>query len=120
MSMATKITLQMDPTDRILLKRGLNKNGRAQLFFTNEVKRQCDPYTPKRNNIMISTAVVHPTCIEYVQPYSRRQYYENQGKGAEGTSNHGLRGKMWDKRMWADKGPQIVKAVANFCGGKVG
>ena len=118
--MAAKITLQMDPTDKILLRRNLNQNGKAQQFFTHEVRRQCDPYVPMRTGVLKNTAVEHVNYIEYIQPYARRQYYENQGKGAEGTSNHGLRGKMWDKRMWPDKGPQIVKAVANFCGGKVG
>lgn len=110
--MATKITLQMDPTDRILMRRYLNQNGKAQQFFTHEVRRQCDPYVPMRTGALKNTAVEHVNYIEYIQPYARRQYYEHRGNG--------LRGPRWDQRMWPDKGPQIVKAVANFCGGKVG
>ena len=32
--MATTVKIQMDPSDRILLKRNLNKNGLGQRFFT--------------------------------------------------------------------------------------
>ena len=62
--------------------------------------------------------------IEYVQPYARKQYYENKGTGTQGTTKHSqhnykcLRGKEWDKRMWADRGKEIVEATAKFCGGK--
>ena len=37
--MATKIKLQIDPADKILLKRKLNQNGKGQRFFTHEVRR---------------------------------------------------------------------------------
>lgn len=110
--MGTKITLQMDPADRILLRRNLNQNGKAQQFFTHEVRRQCDPYVPMRTGVLKDTAIEHDTYIEYVQPYARRQYYEHRGNG--------LRGPQWDRRMWPNRGPQIVQAVANYVGGKKG
>lgn len=119
----TRMTLQMDPTDRILLKRYLNKNGKAQKFFTHEVRRYCDPYVPFQTGILKGTAVEHENYIEYVQPYARRQYYENTGGGRRGTTKRSahnykcLRGKLWDKRMWADRGKEIVQSVAKFCGG---
>lgn len=108
-----KMALKMDPTDRILIKRSLNKNGKGQKFFTHEVRRHCDPYVPMREGILKGTAVEHEDYIEYVQPYARRQYYENPG-----ARRGGLRGKLWDKRMWADRGKEIVRSVAKFCGGK--
>lgn len=110
--MGTKITLQMDPADRILLRRNLNQNGKAQQFFTHEVRRQCDPYVPMRTGVLKDTAIEHDTYIEYVQPYARRQYYEHRGNG--------LRGPQWDRRMWPNRGPQIVQAVANYVGGRKG
>ena len=33
-----RVKLTMNPTQQILLKRGLNKNGDAQRFFTHEVE----------------------------------------------------------------------------------
>lgn len=122
--MATKIRLQIDPADKILLKRSLNQNGKGQKFFTHEVRRLSDPYIPFRTGVLKNNVTETPTTITYNAPYARRQYYENQGTGRQGTtkfSKHNykcLRGKRWTERMWVDRGPEIVKAVANFCGGK--
>jgi len=104
------VKISMDPVDKILLKRSLNKNGQAQRFFTSEVRRNCDPYVPYLAGVLKGTAIEKIDRVEYPQVYSRRQYYENRGSG--------LRGKQWDKRMMADKGPQIVRAVAKYVGGK--
>lgn len=110
--MATRIRLEMDPADRILLKRKLNKNGEGQRFFTHQVRTLSDPYVPFLNGPLKNTAQELVDRIEYIQPYARRQYYENNGTG--------LRGKEWDKRMWADRGEEIVDATAEYCGGKSG
>ena len=110
--MATKIRLEMDPADQILLKRKLNKNGEGQRFFTHQVRDLSDPYVPKLNGPLKNTAQELVDRIEYIQPYARRQYYENNGTG--------LRGKEWDKRMWADRGKEIVDATAEYCGGRSG
>ena len=106
------IKVKLDPAQKILMKRSLEKNGKAQRFFTAEVRRQCDPYVPKRNGVMKNSAIETTDSIIYPQPYSRRQYYENNGQG--------LRGKLWDQRMWADKGDRIVQSVAKFTGGRPG
>ena len=44
--MGTTVKIEMQPTQKILLKRGLNKNGKAQQFFTKEVAKHCEPYIP--------------------------------------------------------------------------
>ena len=111
--MAAGVKIKMDPVQKILLKRYLNKNGLAQKFFTSEVARLCDPYVAfdtghLKNNKDVATLHIH-----YVSPYAARQYYENKG-----GHNGPLRGKLWDKRMWADRGNEIVKAVADYVGGK--
>lgn len=107
-----KIRLQIDPVDRILLKRSLNKNGAAQRFFTHEVRRLSDPYVPFLTGVLKNTATEEVDRITYNTPYARRQYYENPGIG--------LRGPHWTERMWADRGKEIVKATAAYCGGKAG
>lgn len=109
--MGAAIRVRIDSTDKILLKRSLNKNGKAQRFFTHEVRRLSDPYVPMREGPLKNTAVEQVSKITYPQPYSRRQYWEGRANG--------LRGKQWDKRMWATRGPEIVKSVANFAEGKV-
>lgn len=113
--MATHIKLDIDPADKILLKRSLNKNGKGQKFFTHEVRRLSKPYVPRLNGDLQDTAIEQVDRITYGQPYARKQYYENSGKN---RSKAKLAGKEWDKRMWADRGKEIVQSVANFCGGK--
>lgn len=114
----TKIKLNLDPTDKILLKRYLNQNGKAQKFLTSEVKRLADPYVPFLNGNLKREVRVEATKITYTQPYAKRQYYENKGLGIDGISRGGLRGKQWVSRMWSDRGKEIVKSVADFVGGK--
>ncbi len=104
------VKLQIDPADRILLKRNLNRNGKGQQFFTHEVRRLSDPYVPFLNGPLKNSATETPTTITYNTPYARRQYYEHRGNG--------LRGAQWDKRMWADRGKEIVQSAAAYCGGK--
>lgn len=106
----TRIKVQLDPVDKILLKRNLNKDGKAQRFLTHEVKRRCDPYVPMDTGTMKNTAIESEHTITYPQVYSRKQYHENKGNG--------LRGKEWDKRMMADHGHEIVESVAKFVGGR--
>lgn len=107
-----KIRLQIDPVDRILLKRNLNKNGAGQRFFTHQVRTLSDPYVPFLTGVLKNTATEEVNRITYNTPYARRQYYENPGTG--------LRGPHWTERMWADRGKEIVKSTAAYCGGKAG
>lgn len=106
------LKMQMDPMSQVLLKRNLDKNGKAQRFFTHEVRRLADPYVPKKTGTLKNSAIEQTNKIIYQQVYSKKQYMENRG--------HGLRGKLWDQRMWADRGPEIVNSVAKFVGGKPG
>ena len=92
----TRVRIEMDDEQKILLKRSLNKNGEGQKFFTHEVRRLCVPYVPNLTGTLQQTAVEHTTHITYGQPYARRQYYENSGKN---RSKAPLAGKEWDKRM---------------------
>lgn len=112
----TNVKIQIDSSDKILLKRKLNKNGEGQRFFTHEVRRVSVPYVPHLSGKMEQTAIEQTNRIIYPQPYSRRQYYENAGKN---RSKAPMAGKLWDKRMWQDRGKEIVQSTAKFCGGKV-
>lgn len=113
-----KIRLAIDPVDRILLKRNLNRNGKGQRFFTHEVRRLSTPYVPRRSGFLAKDSVTEsPGMIVYDAPYARRQYYENKGRN---RAFHPLAGAHWTERMWADRGKEIVQATAKYCGGKTG
>jgi hypothetical protein len=105
--------LEMDRTEAILLRKGLGEGGSVQQFFASECARHMDPYIPyaEHGGVHLKTnysIALDGSYIQYHQPYATRQYFENKGRG--------LRGKMWDKRMWADRGTEIVQAVAAFAG----
>ena len=95
--MAVSIELKLDPLVKMEAKRHLNDTGRKKV--ASEVKRLCDPYVP---------------------------FDTNAGSGRQGLTKQNahnykcLRGAYWDKRMMADKGDELNKSIASFCGGKAG
>lgn len=113
-----KVRIEMAPTQKILLKRSLNKDGGAQKFFTSEMQRVMRPYVPVLDNNLRKSSVINGTRIEYNTPYARRQFYENQGNGLEGANNGGRAGAQWSQRAWADNGDAVVESVADYVGGK--
>lgn len=117
MSAGVKVRIQMNTPEQIKRLRGLEKDGRAQRFLVHEVRRMADPYVPFLQGPLKNTAQETANSIIYVQPYAARQYYENRGMGKEGTAKGGKRGKLWDKRMMADRGDEVVQSVANYIGG---
>ena len=117
--MTTKVRIEMNDTQKILLKRYLNKNGEAQTKFTQEVAKESKNYIPfKTGRLKDSMIELKVNRIIYHAPYARKQYYSNKGLGRQGTALGGLRGKYWDKRMWSNKGDKIVQTIAKFCGGR--
>ena len=117
--MATKIRLKMNDTQKILLKRHLNKNGQAQELFTKECAKQMNNYVPFDSGRLKDMSVELKTSkIIFNAPYARKQYYTNKGLGKQGLNQGGLRGKRWDRRCWIDNGDKIVKSIANFVGGR--
>ncbi|MCR1933528.1 minor capsid protein [Clostridium tepidum] len=117
--MATTVKIQMDKTQKILLKRHLNKNGKAQVKFTKEVAKYSNNYVPFLTGRLKDMSVeLKPDKIIYNAPYAKRQYYTNKGMGKQGESIGGKRGKYWDKRCWIDNSNRIVKSIADFAGGR--
>ena len=112
------VKVKIDPANKILLKRNLQKGGKVQRFFTHEVRRRCDKYVPFRDGGLKNHAIEQADSILYNKPYAAAQYYNNRGNGQDGMSSGGLRGKLWDKRMMAAEGDKVVEAVAEYAGGK--
>lgn len=112
-----KVKVNIDHSDKILLKRGLNKNGKGQVFFTKQCAKAFNNYVPFMTGRLKDMMVTLETSkITYYAPYAKKQYYTNKGNGKKGTKNGGIRGPYWDKRCWTVKGKEIVKKVAEYCG----
>lgn len=108
--MGTKVKINLNSVETIKTKRNLTKGGAAHLFFSSEVARLSDPYVPMDTGTLKNTKQVEPGKITYPQPYAKRQWYEHKGKG--------LRGPQWCLRMWADRGKEIIQAIAKLVGGR--
>ena len=108
--MSIRIKVDIDEK-KILASRGL-ADDTSQRAMVHEVRRQMDPYVPMDTGVLKNSAKENTSSITYTTPYARRQYYENRGRG--------LRGRLWDKRMIADRADAIVRFVANLIGGRPG
>lgn len=104
------LRIKVDIAQRKVMRK-FRLDGKAQRFFTHEVRRLCDPYVPMREGVLKNTAIENEKSIVYPQVYARRQYYENRGNG--------LRGKRWEKRMMAQRGRALVKGVERFIKGGI-
>ena len=115
--MASTVKIQMDSKQKILLRRNLGENGKAQQYFTKQVAKYMNNYVPyDTGNLKDFTCTVRTKQIIYNAPYAEKQYYTNRGMGKQGASLGGLRGMKWDKRCWNQRGDEIVKSVAKYCG----
>lgn len=93
----------------------------AQKYVDSETLRLCDPYVPFRSGKLkesgILGTVIGSGVVEYIAPYAKEQYYNNAGKGTQGTQKHNshnykcLRGKFWLERMKADHLDEIEKGA---------
>jgi hypothetical protein len=131
-----KVVFNFD-AGQILRRRGLQPNGPVQIMFTNECARLMDPYVPMRDGTLKNSRVIGPDYIRYQGPYAQYQYRgmlmlapngsawaklgERKHDSGKELTYHGapMRGKEWDKRMWADHKKGIMQRVASACGGKV-
>lgn len=142
--MATTIKLDLNDVKKIVADHGLAPGGDVQKFFSNELLRISDPYTPFRSGITADTAYISPdgTAINYVTPYARYIWYGKlmvdpiTKKGAFHNSVYGfwsrpkvqkeltdtnlkyqgapLRGPKWVERAYIDNKDAVIASVERF------
>ena len=130
-----KVVCSID-TGEVLRKRGLQPGGPVQQMFTVECAKLMDKYVPMQSGMLKNTRFVGPDYVEYRQPYAHYQYrgvlyltpsgssWARLGERKHPTGReltyHGepMRGKEWDRRMWADHKKRLLKKVARACGGR--
>ena len=132
-----KVVANLDDVGTMLKKRGLEVDGRVQKLFTAMCAKEMDPYVPMQQGILKNTRQIGVDRVTYNSPYATFQYHGKVMIGVETRSAyakkgelkivtgrdlkyHGApkRGKLWDKRMWADKKDKILNDVAKSAGGK--
>ena len=72
-----QIKVNFPGAEEILKRRGLDKGGRVQRFFTVRVMTASDKYCPFRSGTLVHSARISADgCgIEYDQPYARYHWY---------------------------------------------
>lgn len=115
-------SLKIYSIQKSIAKRGLETGGRVQKYIDSEVLRLSDPYIPMLTGALKSSGTRQTRIgsgeVKYKTPYARKQYYTNAGRGIEGTSNGGNRGKYWFERMKNDHLDEILDGAAKVAGGK--
>lgn len=117
--MPTIVQVNLSSASEILAKRGLEPGGKAQSFFTNEVYRLSQPYTPFETGTLAGTTTIEADFIEYNVPYAHYQWM-GISKNGKSFNYEGapMRGREWTTRMWSDRGNEVVQSVAKMVGGK--
>lgn len=109
-------------TETMLKDRGLEPCGKVQKAIDGEVLRRSDPYVPFRTGFLKKSGILGTKIgsgeVIYNAVYANRNYYLNAGKGTQGTTKGGLRGKFWFERMKADHLQDILKTAREKAGGK--
>lgn len=121
-------------TSAILNRRGLGNSTKARLYLAATVRRLCDPYVPKSAGAgahMKNQAEINESGraveLRYPGPYAHYQYVGDVMAGRAPKHYTGrpiqytdgpMRGKEWDKRMMADRGDEVVDALAGYVGGE--
>ena len=131
--MKLKLNVHADVnTAKILRERGLGASMKASKFLASTVRRFCAPYVPRQQGPLNDTSRIVETigaaAIEYNQPYAHYQYYGEVMAGPAPKHYTGvpltyngapMRGKEWEKRMMADRGRDVVRALAVYVGGRI-
>lgn len=108
--------------NKSIAKRGLETGGRVQQYVDNEVLKLSDPYIPFLSGNLKKSGIRHTVIgsgkVRYKTPYARRQYYTNAGRGIQGLSKGGNRGKYWFERMKNDHLNEILDGAAKIAGGR--
>lgn len=138
--MPTTIKLDLSNVAQIAKERGLIPGGDAQKKLSSEILRHSAPYTPfSRGELTRSGKIAEDgTYIQYNAPYARYLWYGCLMVGRTGSawaklgekkslktplrklsfSGAPKRGPRWVRRMWQERGTEIVRAVAKEAGGK--
>lgn len=117
-----RVTFTTVPTATMLSQRGICSGGFTQKYIDKEVLRLSDKYIPFRTGVLKNSGTLNTVIgsgkVVYYTPYARQQYYSNRGRGVQGTSSGGLRGRLWFERMKAAHKDQILSGAARISGGR--
>lgn len=101
-----KYKLELNSPNKIENRLGLNKEGKVELKLAQICARRNDKYVPFRTGKLKNTVLVTPGKYTYIQPYAKKQYHTNKGRG--------LRGAYWNERMKSAEMGVITKEIQEY------
>jgi len=104
--MEIKYSLKDFNKGKIIDKFGMQDGGKAELFLANTCFKRMSKYVPKDTGALMTTTTIRAGSVTYEQPYARKQFYTNKGKGR--------RGKRWDLAMKNNEKHIVAKEVENY------
>ena len=120
--------LEMKSIDDILKDKGLDPQGNAQAFHTQNVLRRIQRYMPFRSGMTIKVTIAQtdiqkPEIITDV-PYGQRLFHGESSSGAPlnyTKTKNPQAGPYWDRALKAAEGDALVEDLQRFLkrGGKV-
>jgi hypothetical protein len=117
--MPTTVSINFN-AQQILDSRGLGADKKAQRFFTNEIYKISQPYTPFDSGTLTGTVQIEDDSITYKVPYARAQWF-GMSKNDKPFNYEGepMRGRQWTNRAFIDRGEEVLQGVVKITGGKV-
>lgn len=134
--------LYMKSYEEFVLNRGLQDNGPTQAYFTEQVHKYSEPYTPRLTGVFMVNVYLGPDYIHYKSPFANylwrgKKFVDPKyQKGAFFNESFGfwsrpgilkeetnidleytdsqLRGPRWINRMWVDKSDEIIQNTQKF------
>lgn len=110
-----KITLDLPSGEELVQKKGFDKNGKVQLFHTNNVSRRIEKFMPKQSGALRGRLkqIHNGSEIKVNGRYAKYQFYGMVMVGRapkRATSKplqYGTGGPHWDKALVAEEGKVI-------------
>lgn len=127
--MSVKYKLIMNPVSRIIRDKGLDSDGDAQAFHTQNVLRRIQKYMPYRTGATIKLTIaqtdIHKPEIVTNTPYAKYLFYGKVmvGKAPKTVTDKPLAytktknpqaGPRWDLRLFAAEGKAIVADLQRY------
>lgn len=129
LSDGTKAYLKMNSIGQILQDKGIDADGSAQAFHTNNVMRRIIKYMPYRTGatikLMIAQTNVRKPFLVLQEPQAKYLYYGKamEGKAPKRVTERDLNytktknaqaGPFWDRRLSAAEGSVLARELQNF------
>lgn len=109
-------SVTINPISTIEARLGIQDNGKAQQFFTQNCYRHMDKYVPMRDCNLRTIVDLQSNSITYESPYAKYQYKGQREDGSHKVKNYTTpgTGTYWDRKMVSAEINDVIKETKKF------